>query len=99
MNEHGNLPVRNGCASSISIPGLGMMDKLDLRVPPGAPFTSDFGRLYSELRQRGKEDPFHQSRLYHASGDLRPYGFDAILHMYCRAGEGNHKLELIDTGY
>jgi len=74
-----------------------MIDKLDLRVPSGARFSPEFGRTYSEVR-RGDRDTFRQARLYESTGDLRPYGYPAIIHLYSRFGQGNHKLEMIDTG-
>lgn len=76
-----------------------MIDKLDLRVPCDSPYHPDFNRLYSELHHDSSKSPFHRSRYYEVVGDLRPYGYDAILHMHCRWGKlGNHKLELVDTG-
>jgi hypothetical protein len=74
-----------------------VIDKLDLRVPGAARYTSRFEHLYVEIRNDPK-GPFHSSRHYLAAGDLRPYGYDAILHTHCRHGRGDHKVELIDTG-
>lgn len=43
--------------------------------------------------------PFHPSKCYEYAGDLREYGFDARLSLYCLMDKvGNHKLELIDVG-
>lgn len=74
-----------------------MIDKLEVRVPAKIQYSRDFQRLYSDVR-KSRTDPFSPSRHYLAVGDLRPYGYDAILHAHCVHGDGNHKLELIDTG-
>lgn len=74
-----------------------MIDKLEVRVPAQIQYCREFQELYTEVR-RGAKDPFKPSRHYLAVGDLRPYGYEAILHAHCVHGEGNHKLELIDTG-
>lgn len=66
-------------------------------MPARTQYRPEFQKLYSEIRRGGK-DPFKASRHYYAVGDLRPHGFDAILHAHCVHGDGNHKLELIDTG-
>jgi hypothetical protein len=72
-------------------------DKLDLRVLRHTPFTPSFKRLYSELRAL-KNGPFHPSKYYEYSGDLREYGFNVRLNLYCQMDKaGNHKVELIDV--
>lgn len=45
-----------------------------------------------------KGDPFRQSKHYVSVADLRPFGISAILHSSCLHGEGNHKIELVETG-
>jgi hypothetical protein len=78
--------------------GYRVIDKLDLRIPRLAQFTPSFGRLYSELRAREK-GPFHTSKYYEVSGDLREYGLNVRLNLYCQMDKvGNHKFELIDVG-
>ena len=78
--------------------GYVMIDKLDLRIPRYAPFTSEFGRLYSELRAIEKS-PFRPSKYYDYVGDLREYGYDVRLNLYCRMQKsGDHKIELFDVG-
>lgn len=75
-----------------------MIDKLDLRVLRYTPFAPAFQHLYRELRvlERG---PFHPSKYYEYSGDLREYGFSVRLNLFCQIDRaGNHKLELIDVG-
>jgi hypothetical protein len=74
-----------------------MIDKLEVRVPSQTPYSRDFQKLYSDVR-RSKADPFVRSRHYLGVADLRPFGYEAILHAHCVHGTGNHKLELIDTG-
>ena len=77
----------------------GVIDKLELRVSSRASYTAEFGTLYSELRTGQGKDPFHATRHYVAVADLRPYGFDAVLHAHCKHGKyGDHKLELLETG-
>jgi hypothetical protein len=76
-----------------------VIDKLELRVPSRAVYTPEFGKLYSELRAGQEKAPFHGTRHYVAVGDLRPYGYEVVLHAHCKHGkEGNHKLELMETG-
>ena len=74
-----------------------MVDKCDVRIPHLTPFTREFAALYPELRNPEKS-PFHSSQYYLAVGDLRDVGYGAILHMGCRYGKGDHKLELVDAG-
>lgn len=63
-----------------------------------APFTSEFGRLYRELRAKEK-GPFHSSEYYEYAGDLREYSHDVRLNLYCRKQKtGNHKVEVLDVG-
>ena len=43
--------------------------------------------------------PFHTSKLYEYVGDLREYGHQVRLNLYCQMEKtGNHKLELIEVG-
>jgi hypothetical protein len=78
--------------------GYRVIDKLDLRIPRHAQFTPSFGRLYPELRALEK-GPFHPSKYYEVSGDLREYGQNVRLSLYCQMDTvGNHKVELIDVG-
>jgi hypothetical protein len=75
-----------------------MVDKLDLRIPRHTPFSPAFNRLYPEL-QALEKGPFCTSKYYEYVGDLRPYGHNVRLNLYCQNGKtGNHKLELIDVG-
>jgi hypothetical protein len=78
-----------------------MIDKLEIRIPTGT-------RLMPEVESLFFKVPGRPSRHYLRVHDLRPYGYNAILHHTCLHGKpaeigqqgprGNHKLELIDTG-
>lgn len=75
-----------------------MVDKLDLRIPRHTPFSPAFDRLYPELRSLEK-GPFRTSKYYEYVGDLRQYGLNVRLNLYCQMDKtGNHKLELLDVG-
>lgn len=88
-----------------------MIDKLELRVPGSAkscspsqgefyvPFTDEFADLFARIRNDEKNNPFRPSRHYQEIGDLREFGFDAILHLWNSRGKtASHKIELLDTG-
>lgn len=92
VSQGGAVPP---CASAQSGRGVGRSP--DLRVLRHTPFTPSFKRLYSELRVL-KNGPFHPSKYYEYSGDLREYGFNVRLNLYCQMDKaGNHKVELIDV--
>jgi hypothetical protein len=75
-----------------------VIDKADFRIPefalPGPSLASDFEGL------RRREMPgFQPSRYYQYNADLRErYGIDAIIHLWCRFGRPNHKVEIVDAG-
>ena len=76
-----------------------MIDKLDVKVPYSASFQPKFRFVPGELRFAGISSTVRRSQHYQGVIDLRPFGFDAILHAYFRRqGRPNHKLELIDSG-
>jgi hypothetical protein len=76
-----------------------VIDKVELRLPARTQFSGEFGQLYRDIHHDPKFNPFRESRYYASVGDLRHFGHDVILHLSClRDKEGNHKLELIDTG-
>lgn len=78
---------------------LPVIDKVDVRIPAGTQFSTEFARLYPEIRNDPRVNPFRSTRYYDSVGDLRRFGYDAVLHMGCALDKkGNHKLELIDTG-
>jgi hypothetical protein len=75
-----------------------MIDKVEVRIPARAPFSREFGSLYRDIHNDPRVNPFRGSRHYICAGDLREFGYEAILHMGCvRDKQGNHKLELLDT--
>jgi hypothetical protein len=75
-----------------------VIDKLDIRIPRNAPFTPSFQRKYAEL-QALEKGPFRAGKLYEYAGDLREYGHNLRLNLYCQMDKvGNHKIELIDVG-
>ena len=70
-----------------------LIDKLEVRIPERAPFTSDFKSL-SSLTSSSTRRVI--TRLLLISAPIRT---TRILHYGCRHGEErNHKLELVDTG-
>ena len=70
-----------------------MIDKLEVRVPERAAFTSDFNSLF--LRRDLK---LSSSRHYKIVVDLRQDLLNLILHYRCKHGdERNHKLEFVNT--
>ncbi len=76
-----------------------MLDKLDIRVPCDTPFERGFNKTYVELVADPKLSPFHPTRHYAQVANLKPFGYDAVLHLQCRHGKfGHHKLELIEVG-
>jgi hypothetical protein len=75
-----------------------MIDKLDLRIPRNAQFR----KVVSEYT-RGLPYETYTSRVrpalhYTGKADLRPIGIDALLHVQCKHGGKDHKLELFDVG-
>lgn len=76
-----------------------MIDKSDWRIPYTANLRSDFRFIEKELRYAGLYGTVRRSTHYQGVCDLRPFGIDAILHLYFRGrGEKNHKLEIVDAG-
>lgn len=79
-----------------------MVDKLELRVPDAVQWSQEFSHLYREVRGDPDNDPFREGKHYVAVGDLREFGHEAMVHLFCRHGDqakgARHKLELLDTG-
>jgi hypothetical protein len=74
-----------------------VIDKADFRVPEFAPPGPDLAEVFAQLRTH-PVPPFRPSRLYKYSADLRKdFGIDAIVHLYCRFGRPNHKVEIVDV--
>ena len=64
-----------------------------------AQFTRAFGSVYADARRGPAKDPLRSSQHYTAVADLRPYGYDAILHLHNKHGKAaDYKLELLETG-
>jgi hypothetical protein len=78
--------------------GLGVIDKLDLRIPNGSvlrPAVRDYTRgLPYETYTARVRPAVH----YTGKADLRSVGMDAILHVQCKHGDNHHKLEVLDAG-
>jgi hypothetical protein len=75
-----------------------MIDKVELRIPHGTPFTGPFGRLYRDL-SKDPRGPLRRSQHYMTVADLRSFGHPVILHTHnLHDRQGNHKLELVETG-
>lgn len=74
-----------------------MIDKIEAMVERGTGFRGVVGEFYREARYNPEFGAFRRSKYYHAVADLRPYGFDAILHMEQKR-YGTHKIELLETG-
>ncbi|MBS1800475.1 MAG: hypothetical protein JSS95_11695 [Acidobacteria bacterium] len=77
-----------------------MIDKTDVRIAWGTPFSTEMEEIGKQLR-RGQVAPFHPSRFYSFVGSLREtHNIDAILHLNYRGknGRASSKLEIIDAG-
>jgi hypothetical protein len=74
-----------------------MIDKIEAMVERGTSFRGEL----DELRRASPWDPYfpalRPSKFYKAVADLRPFGFDAMLHIDQKR-YGTHKVELIETG-
>ena len=74
-----------------------MIDKIEAMVERGTGFRGEL----NELRRGSPWDPYFQvlrpSKFYKAIADLRPLGFDAMLHIDQKR-YGTHKVELLETG-
>ena len=78
--------------------GLGVIDKLDLRIRSGSvlrPAVREYTRgLPYETYTARVRPAVH----YTGNADLRSVGIDAILHVQCKHGDKHHKLEVLDAG-
>ncbi len=76
-----------------------MLDKVELRVPGRTSFRPEFRWIEKEIAYAGQASPIRRSVRYQGAVDLRPFGYDAMLHAYFkRATRGPHKLELFGSG-
>ena len=74
-----------------------MIDKIEAMVERNSNFRKDVSELYRQVRSNPDFGAARRSKFYHAVADLRPMGFDAILHMEQKR-YGTHKVELLETG-
>jgi hypothetical protein len=80
-----------------------MIDKLELRLPRLTQFQAKVREFILESNKFENSARTRRSGHYEWVTDLRPIGIDAILHFSLKREEndpheGEHKLELIDTG-
>ena len=76
-----------------------MIDKIELRLPSTITFRRDIRTLIRRMDYSTGKGFMRPSRFYGGIGDLRPHGIDCLLHYRCKkGGQGNHKLEMLDTG-
>ena len=75
-----------------------MIDKADLRVQSGVPFTRQFQKVYEASRD-AQRSPWKSSRYFVLTADLRDFGYEVRLHMYSAlTAKPIHKLEIYDAG-
>jgi len=76
-----------------------MIDKADVRIPYSASLRPDFKFLMGEIRYAGMSNTIQKSQHYQGTCDLRPFGIDAIAHLYFKGkGPMNHKFEIVHAG-
>jgi hypothetical protein len=76
-----------------------VIDKADFRIPEFAQPGPVLARVFGMLRNGYAVPPFRPTRLYQFSADLRKdFDIDVIVHLYCRYGRPNHKVEILDAG-
>jgi hypothetical protein len=75
-----------------------MIDKLDLRIPQGCAWRSPVRAFTRGQPWETYSSRVHPSQHYAGRADLREIGIDAILHLECKHGDNNSKLEVLDVG-
>jgi hypothetical protein len=74
-----------------------MIDKIEAMIERGTGFRGEL----NEFKRGSPWDPYSKalrpSKFYKAVADLRPFGFDAMLHIEQKR-YGTHKVELFETG-
>jgi hypothetical protein len=75
-----------------------MIDKLDLRVPYSSVLCPAVDRYIRWAPAESYSSRVRPSMHYAGKADLRPIGLDAVLHLECRHGQKNSKLEVLDVG-
>ena len=81
----------------------GAIDKIELRLPRMTQFRAEPREYMAESRHFENSTRIRKSGRYEWVTDLRPIGIDALLHYSLKRDEndpheGEHKLELLDTG-
>lgn len=74
-----------------------MIDKIEAMIEPNTHFRGELNSFDWGLRDNPFCQTVHPSKFYHAVADLRPFGYDAMLH-YQQKRYGTHKVELFETG-
>jgi hypothetical protein len=76
-----------------------LIDKIETRLQSSVTFRKEIRALIRQIDYSTGKGFMRPSRFYVGVGDLRPLGIDALLHYHCKkGGQGNHKLEMLDTG-
>jgi hypothetical protein len=78
--------------------GMGMIDKLDLRIPAYARWSAAVSEIFSYDPLTPFSARVRSAQHYEGRTDLRAVGLDAILHVKCRHGDKHSKLEIFDVG-
>jgi hypothetical protein len=75
-----------------------MIDKLDLRIPRGTMWRPAVARLTSLHPLESYSSRVRPTLHYAGRADLREIGIDAFLHLQCKHGDHDSKLEILDVG-
>jgi hypothetical protein len=74
-----------------------MIDKIEAMIERGTDFRGDLNELKRVSPFETLSPHLRPSKFYGAVADLRPFGFDAMLHIEQKR-YGTHKVELFETG-
>jgi Replication initiation factor len=79
-----------------------MIDKIEVMVKADTRFRGELQEFHSISPFDPCVSHIRPSKFYHLVADLRPRGFDALLHVGLKLGgkksHGDHKIELLETG-
>ena len=75
-----------------------MIDKLDLRIPQGTIWRPAVACLTSLHPWESYSSRVRPTQHYAGRADLREIGIDALLHLQCKRGDHDSKLEILDVG-
>lgn len=75
-----------------------MIDKLDLRISRDAQFRKSVAEYIRGIPYETYTSRVRPAVHYAGKADLRSLGIDALLHVQCKHGDKQHKLELFDVG-